>query len=344
MSTTCPNQTGSHIDSRLSDKLGETLVGTLSHPSEKSKENVPNLDAVELCRLKKELEAAKDKIAQMDQELSQTQITNHTLHQVLGSPIQSDFQSPDSIIPDQLVNKLHHMDARNFPGGYADDVLSDRSSVLSPRPFDKFLGPWSEDFRPGMFSSAALARQTLNHPGWNPSLGPAWSNRDSGFGGTRQPSAPQPIRAANLRIDTFENSQQYPSEINHQQFDQAYRRNNLQTCQPGSGLGSFYGGWNSYPGSMAPTPAACSPPLTPLSFQSMNMSQGPTPYQPRPIGTPLSPNAMEFSAGVMGSGGSYLNNPWNSQVCALPMSFNQILISNSQGLISRQRTLHPWNQ
>jgi len=62
MHTTCSNQTGSHIDSRLIDKLGETSVGTLLHPRERGKENVPNLEAVELFRLKKELEAAKERL------------------------------------------------------------------------------------------------------------------------------------------------------------------------------------------------------------------------------------------------------------------------------------------
>lgn len=40
----------------------------------------------EVSRLKEELQIAKIRIAQMDQELSQTRITNHSLDQVLASP------------------------------------------------------------------------------------------------------------------------------------------------------------------------------------------------------------------------------------------------------------------
>lgn len=43
-------------------------------------------DAAEVFRLKKELELAKDRMARMDLELTQSRITRHTVEEAIGSP------------------------------------------------------------------------------------------------------------------------------------------------------------------------------------------------------------------------------------------------------------------
>ena len=233
----------------------------------------------------------------MDQELSQTRITNHTVHQAIGPPAEYDLRQ----VTEQLMNKLQNGPPNANTKSFLDDCRSDTSGAYSPRPLDGCSNAWNE---PAQFpyGNFPIHDPTPNIGPWNSGMPPAHGP------GMPPRYAPQPQRPAHLRLDTLN------SNFDHG-FSHGFRRNNGPFGRPGSALGHLQGGWTSYPPSVASS-ANVSPPMSPMSYHGMNAGQGSPPYQPRPIGTPLSPTAMEFSAEAMGSAGPLVNNPWNSQVSA----------------------------
>lgn len=250
-----------------------------------------------MVRLKRELEVAQSRIAMMDRELSQTRITKHTIDEAIGSSSHSNLRE----VTEQLMNRLQHDVPQHSPHGFLDDNRSERSGACSPRPGDSFGNAWMDP------SQAPLVGGPINPAEAGSGLGP-WNAvmTPSSGPGAHSRFAPQPQRPASFRFDGFSNGYD-------QGISQGIRRAHGfgPYCRPGSAIGPFQGGWNPYPPSMGSS-ANVSPPMTPMSFQSMNA--GHAPYHPRPIGTPLSPTAMEFSAdGMLGSGPT-TGNPWNAQV------------------------------
>lgn len=265
----------------------------------------PNQES-EMERLKKELEAAKGKIAEMDEQLAQQRIS-HSLNSILQSPSEEHF---DLSGPSKAM--FHHSSY------LCNEDMSDRSSHLSPHSTDASQGPW-DDARPGPLPYLnAPFTQAPNKLGWNSNISASvWAIPDSRTHGVAPsgtfPLGPQPQRPANLRLDGFGYGSNYNVSNVNAGYDSTYRRVNIGPSRPGSGL-SLHNGFNSYPASsIASTPLRCSPPMTP-AMNTVAPSQPSMSYgHHHPIGTPLSPTASEF-ARPPSSMASYPMTHWHNQV------------------------------
>lgn len=315
---------------------------TLTGGSESSPSTLHGLDEApledsEVVMLQRKLEAANSMIARMDQQLSQTRITKHTLEQALGSPSAADatfIEVPSHMMAANPVRVTNIANDTVFQQT-SSQFGFDKSNTLSPVSFESYPDMQRESMKPGPMPliNTSFGQSRIPSANWD-AMGPSpWSNPGGPYGlgvGRNQPPAPQPQRPFNYRYDSYaDNSHAMVQTNNNSAFDGGYRRNVGQISRPGSAVGHAFNQnyangnnhtnnsnpWTSYPATMSSTPAF-SPPMTPMSYQSMNsLIPGPPHYQPRPIGTPLSPTAMEFSANALGgAGGQYSSNPWNPQV------------------------------
>lgn len=262
-------------------------------PESRTGELTPQPSADEVLRLKLELEAAKGKIARMDQELTQTRITKHTIEQAIGSASEANF-------PLDTHSDLGNLHALNtsLRAGYGresswnsqEDAQSDTSEALSLRGFNRARAIWSNEGGQGCPADTTDFQQTqVGFPRG------AWVNR--GFGQQfTQPSMPFSGTVAGFRSDRL------APELNLSMAPPGDRRptsrNNGHFGDRAANAFSYVGSNNSYD-SMTPTslgyasvvgtPGTVSSPLG----TGMGGSMG---YQPQPIGTPLSPFAAEFTS------------------------------------------------
>ncbi|KAL2350451.1 putative meiotic coiled-coil protein 2 [Cryomyces antarcticus] len=263
-------------------------------------------DAAEMFRLKKELEAAKHKIARMDQELSQTRITKHTLDQAMGPPSETDFQARGDVTEDTISKLQTAFNASTRPPIFSrhdswpmqpDDSRSDNGDALSTRGYRDAQGIWGNNAaRPGFTYNVTAPVDP-------------WVGRSSAHG-MRPPNflpSQQAQRHAPLRIDTFGGGGILLHEPTPFPHDQGPRRYNGPPSRPGSAFGPRYGGWG-HPASASSDAIGISPPPTPLSFTSMQPTMQVS-YPTRPVGSRLSPTAAEFG----GDAFSLPPNPWNAQ-------------------------------
>ena len=262
----------------------------------------------EVLRLKMELEAAKGKIARMDQELAQSRITKHTIDQVIGSTVsEADFSMGQPSEPYGYTSEQGTISARpqyyrdNSWGCQQDDAGSDTSDALSAGGFNRARNIWSNGA-----SGAKPSFGSIQGPGaaFQPSQAMAQNEfMNRGFG---QPFIDTPMQfqapvMADLRGERFVQS---PGEIMLPPIGP--RRNN----NPAGRFNSRPSGSNLYASSNSSydgfTPGSTSygsigMGVTPQPQAGLNMSNSISNgmysgYQPQPIGTPLSPHAPEFTA------------------------------------------------
>ncbi|KFY47851.1 hypothetical protein V496_10415 [Pseudogymnoascus sp. VKM F-4515 (FW-2607)] len=252
----------------------------------------PNKD--EVLRLKIELEKAKGKIARMDQELTQTRITKHTIEQAIGSNSEADFPM------DQLNASGRSVYLPDGTWIGQDDTHSDNSDALSAGGFNRASGIWGNSGR------AALT----NFQGGMQDLQPA-----SGF-----PGNPWGARAFNVPYSD--------ASVGFGQTVPGFRSDRLVPDNDGSiGLagdrrnanrgrfmnrtpGAFqYAGSNSSYDGITPTTsygsvAGLGGGATGSIGGSIGLNTGGAlNYQAQPIGSPLSPFAPEFNS---------LNGQWKN--------------------------------
>ncbi|KAI9699361.1 MAG: hypothetical protein M1836_002972 [Candelina mexicana] len=271
-------------------------------------------EAVEMQRLKQELLAAKTKIARMDQELSQTRITKHTLDQAMGPLTETDFPfSKEDDVTEQTISKLQHalnastrpQESRHDTWAVGDDARSDTSDALSAGAYNKTQGH-------GIWGNAAnRVTPSLDQPysrpqNWSQEPVRPWFSRTPGAQGMppqgiglqqqqHRAYSSQPFgvtgRPLNAVQTQFQPGPRHPISQNHR-ITSAYNHRN--------------GGWAAYPGSVSSVDGSSAPAAP---YQATGVFTGqPPPYQPRPIGTPLSPTAAEFTTTHVPA------NPWNAQV------------------------------
>jgi len=320
------------------DDYNGTTEASDIYPNKTS--NKDDLEAKELARLKRELEAAKSKIAMMDQQLSHRSAKSTPA----STPATDSGVGFDNADPWNRAG----LPRSNYPipAGTRDD-LSDSGIAMMSNTNDSQHGVWLGDspaLMPLLNTPLDLAPQNAASQGWvgpprpqynnDRGLGAGFGLRDHGFQGPWQNS---------LRIETNDNMQ-FRGPPNNSPPEQAFLRGSLPSTRPSSAFGpgsSFgpYTGFNGYgPGMSGST--GYSPPITPLS---MMQGPGPATYQPRPIGTPLSPTALEFSAGIMGG----QQGPWNAQV-TLPSHSGPYLLPQADQIYSPRPNLPPgtclpWN-
>ncbi|OCK91187.1 ARM repeat-containing protein, partial [Cenococcum geophilum 1.58] len=254
--------------------------------------SVTTPDAAKMLRLRKELEAAKNKIACMDRELHATRITKSTLDQAMGTPSEVDYTHYKGDVTEQTISKLQN--ALN---------ASTRSNA-------------------GRFALNATAPVNQQYPApmndWNNNSARPFYNGNMNVGMNPQAFAPaqtqQGPSSGHSHVGNFRGNTQFLNEPAHFPLDQGLRRGINLPSRPGSSFEPRYDQWGSYPASIASADGAggLSPTLAPLTFPSLGMytQANPITYQPRPIGsmgTHLSPEAAEFSVDAM------TPTPWNTQ-------------------------------
>ncbi|TGO13462.1 hypothetical protein BTUL_0069g00290 [Botrytis tulipae] len=269
-----------------------TTAPTTRPQSRGDGDNQPS--AEEVLRLKIELEAAKGRIARMDQELAQNRITKHTIDQAIGSVSEADFplgnvSDPSTGIP---PNHFRPHVTRESSWANQEDAHSDHSDALSASGYNRTRAIWGNN-KPNFPNAPPM-------PSFQPS-DPHTSGQWMGRGGCNQPfvepnmafGGPPPNA---FRGERYEHDMAMPGGGVRRNNGNRFNNNrNLGSIPYSSSSSSFEGftpASSSY-GSMGGIP-------TPLGNQmnmGMNMGSGMySGYQPQPIGTPLSPHAPEFTS------------------------------------------------
>lgn len=285
------------------------------------------MDAAEVLRLKRELEMAKNKIARMDQELSQSRITKHTLEQVMGPQFDGDF------------------DQKSISTQSNTSIWTPATSVIG--------GPLQGGVK-------------LGTPGMSLSFDSGWSGHAvsnmNGRGGRAM--TPHPMLGSighqqppSLRVSTTDTGAFYSSEPSP--VDYPRRGGSGQVSRPGSAFGHHVQPWGSSRHGV-PDAARMAPPMTAHPYQSMQQpKQQPMPAMhqmnpmqqmvlppnpasymplPGPGGSRMSPTAPEFSfeqqqSGPYGGPGSWTTQAQSEQPAGYlsttePMNYRRLLDRN----------------
>lgn len=285
--------------------------------SEGNDDETVQLDPAELARLKQELNAAKDKIARQEQELSQTRVIKHTFDQAMGPPSEMDFHHSGDVT-EQTISSLQsafNASTRPLPDrqdawGVQDDAHSDISDALSAGAYNRAHGIWANPARPGygIDLTAPVNQQYNAHaPQWSQEAGRAWPNRP-------QVQVPPPLMLPRHQpqhgaftgppTPVYGGDGRLMTDFSQFQHPQGLRRPNTQPNR----IGPAYNQRNTSLGSYASNVSSGDGMSPNSTFQPMGTYQGPMGYQPRPIGTPLSPTAAEFTASHNAP------TPWNALV------------------------------
>lgn len=247
--------------------------------------------AEEVLRLKLELEAAKGKIARMDQEIAQSRITKHTIDQAIGSASEADYPMNGP--------QFHHLPSGHNPmsrpqsgrdnsWSAQDDARSDTSDALSASGFNRARAIWngpsySGHQQPaGGLSDAQYMSRSYGQP----------------FVDAPEPYAqPPPFRGPSMMPDHDMLAPRRPTS------GPRFNHRNVGSF-PYAGSNSSYDGYTP-----SSTPFGSAGGMNPGMGMGMNMggmggmgNMGGMQagmfggYQPQPIGTPLSPHAPEFNA------------------------------------------------
>lgn len=237
--------------------------------------------------LRKQLEEAQNKIAQMDQDLSHQQAQNKILQ--MGQ----DQQAQDRVLQQRALLGLDNApsrrsSARASPPGYNESLESGPGPAFTDSQWFKYphyaervnirsadTGSSEDTFQPSIGDaterSSATSVAASNGLGWNlPTTG--WH--------VRQPIAPQPQRPLGGRLDTFNsgNGNAFPPVV-------ASRRQ------------QYPGNWPGYP----------------VSVPASSTSVSPVPFGHGESGTPYAFPSANLAEPPRGS--SFANNsPWNPTV------------------------------
>lgn len=268
-------------------------------PTGLDKQGAEPPSAEEVIRLKLELEKAKGKIAQMDQELIQTRITKHTIEQVIGTASEADFPlnqpgDPKSF-PQALSTASRAPYDRDNSWVVHEDAHSDTSDALSASGFNRARAIWGNNRR----QQYPMGLPDFQAP---PTAFPhgAWVGR--GFG-QQFTEAPGPyghslggFRADRLTPDLDTGMGPPGERRNNRNSSRLSTRNN--GAFPYAGSASSYDGYG--PGIIGyGSVAGMAGSATGGTSAGLGMGLGLSnvmDYHPQPIGTPLSPFAPEFTS------------------------------------------------
>ena len=253
----------------------------------KDGEKTVQIGSVEMLLLKKELDAAKDKIARQEQELSQTRVINHTLDQVKSEPVDQPVAGfPDAFHPSSRLQ---------------DDAVSDFSDIPSANGFNRSQNIWNAAPNPGLNHQTPQQASIWSSGSYRP-----WVSRSIPQGlppvmisGQQQRTYPGPSSPSS-------NGNRFAHEYNQFQGSSGFRRPNAHNRVNPSYGPARNNSWESF--GVSTDGSSIGGIGTSAAYQPLGMFQGATAYQPRPIGTPLSATAAEFSVANMPG------NPWNPVV------------------------------
>ena len=264
------------------------------------------IEAVEMSRLKKELDAAKSQIARQKQELDQTRVIKHTFDQAVGPPSDTAL-SPNGHMTDSTHFFVPSNRSLSTLQTQYEDVRSDSSDP--PGSFNPAPNVWSNVSRP------AISAGFHQEPGWGQSGHRLTSQR--GMGNGLPAIAMPPQQAVQTRNYSMPVSPQRGNGRSMNEFSQFNHGRTFGLGNPQNSRNSSVlqrsNGWDVYAGGPGPMDDMNLSGMTATSTYNP-MGAFPPSYQPRPIGTPLSPTAAEFRAGSQAP-----TNPWNNAVSHCPM-------------------------
>jgi hypothetical protein len=312
-----------------------------SPPSDAEDEaSAPSAD--EVLRLKAELEAAKGKIARMDQELAQTRTMKHTIDQAIGNASEADYPLQHS--GEEHINaappSVRPQFQRDNSWAAQDDSRSDTSDALSAGGFNRARAIWTNGkptfggFQGSITTFQPLEANQYMHRGYSqPFVEPP------------MPYSGPPVNA--LRTDRMAPDPDLlmaPSAARRNPVGGRFNNRSSNGSFPYASSNSSFDGYTpqSTPyGSVAGMGAGVGPMGGSLGTgmntgvntgmnTGMNIYGG---YQPQqPIGTPLSPHAPEFTS----SGSNWKNDVSPSSLMSL-----QPLLKSVQAVATEGQTYLP---
>ena len=282
------------------------------------------LDAVEMARLKKELDAAKDQIARQKQELDQTRVKVQTHTQAANSSSQHGFNVKSDASERSFTTGFANSNAgarsygtRQDHWTLNEDARSDCSDALSAGVLNSASqNIWAASTRPAFNNSApASANQQFQQQGstWGQPGARPWSQRAAAADLSQlivpqHPNVQQRIFSSPAS-PISSNDGRMMHDYNHMPGGGGIRRSNTQNSRSSSIYQPHRSnGWEMYPGGLSPIDSVNLSMNATSAFQSMGMYPASVQYQPRPIGTPLSPTAEEFRTAQPSA------TPWNAAV------------------------------
>lgn len=305
---------GSVLLTPVSDSMSKTQSGDEQHKGANSQ-----LDTIEMMRLKKELDAAKNQIARQKKELDQNRVTKHTFDQGTGLSSGAEFQ------PKYETSNVHHAafnpatrttTIRQDNWSHNEDARSEFSDAVSAGAFTTAQNIWSSSARPAFNSAASVhSNQQFQPPSttWGQPGARPWNHRGIG------PALPsllipqqqhiQPRNYSGPMSPVSANDVRAFSDYNQFQGGAGLRRSNVQNTRNTSLMPlQRNNGWDMYSGSMGALDSVNAAINPNAAFQPIGLYPNSLQYQPRPIGTPLSPTAEEFRTSQASA------TPWNAAV------------------------------
>lgn len=289
-------------ESSASSTLLTPASGSFGRSSPASEaEKTIKVEAAELARLKKELDAAKNQIARQKQELDQTRVIKHTFDQAMG-PLSEKALSPGANAAD--APNAFVTSSRPFASAHYEDARSDGSEPAGS--FNTISNIWSSGNRPGF--NAGVQPESA----WGQSGPRQWSQRGMGNvpASIMVPPPQQSVQSRNYSMPVSPVRGNGRGMNDFGQFNQGRGfAHGMSQNNRNSSLLQRGNGWDVYAGGPGPMDDMnLSGMTTSLAYPPPSAIYPPA-YQPRPIGTPLSPTASEFRAGGQASA-----NPWNNAV------------------------------
>jgi len=340
------------------ESFNNSTAPTTSPPSIAGDDN-PTQSVNEVARLKAELEAAKGRIARMDQELAQTRITKHTLDQAIGNVSEVDFplnhQSDERL--NHLPPNLRPQIQRDNSWAGQDDSRSDTSDALSASGFNRARAIWGNTGKPafpgvqGAFqpSEALSTAQWMNRSFGQPFVESPISSLPPMPSIQSMPSMPAipSMPYAGPPMNAFRNDRMMPDPellmappTNRR--NQVGGRFNNRSSAASFPYASSNSSFDGYTPSTTPfgSVAGMAGSVNQMSGQmgmgmntSMNMGGNMYGgYQPQPIGTPLSPHAPEFTSS---------SASWKSDVSSLSFPLASLLVTGEQAVATEGQTYLP---
>ncbi|MCJ1466656.1 hypothetical protein MMC07_005276, partial [Pseudocyphellaria aurata] len=296
------------------------------------------LDAVEMARLKKELDAAKDQIARQKQELDQTRGNIHVLGQNKNYSSHRDLTARNDAGERPSNNGARSVGTRQEHWPMNEDARSDSSEAMSPQVYNTAQNMWTSASASRAFNAGAPApvNQPFQQQGatWGQPGARPWGHRAAAT--TLPPlivpqqqhmqqriySGPaSPISSSDGRMNMMNDFSQFPN-------GGGLRRSNTQSSRNSSLYPQARSnGWDMFPGGISPNDGVNIGMNQTSAFQAMGLYPATMQYQPRPIGTPLSPTAEEFRTAQQ------TTTPWN---VAPPSSPGQTYVSPMEPLNYRR--------
>lgn len=321
-----------------------------------------DVSPAELMRLKQKLENAEAKLVLMDQELTQTRITKHTVEEAMGSQFDSDFDHIRGLRPQGVAARVDSWVQSTEPGvPPASTIPTTANNHVAP---STGRGIWTSA---PAFATNSPAFNTSS-PAFNTNT-PAFSTNTPAFGtntpafGANTPgiigqgsgnnngwplSDPRSMAAARLEGGT---ANMFPGAPNSRGYSTTPARldtggmpphasepSSSGLSRPASAFGNQLHSWASYtPNQSSVDQSGITPPLTPLSLQSFQnmhaMSGMPYPMSENmlmqynmPLGARGTPTTISPHAAEFHPGGLG-NSTWGvtQQVCSFTFAFHLFL-------------------